>query len=75
MTAPKPEAVIDASVWIALSVVGCLDLLSLFFARVYLPDAVYAEILRGEHRFGHSELQQANNIRAQCPLPMRFRPR
>jgi len=59
MTAPKPEAVIDASVWIALSVVGCLDLLPLFFAKVYLPDAVYAEILRGEARVGGSELQQA----------------
>lgn len=54
----KPEAVIDASVWIALSLVAHIDLLPLFFTKVYLPQAVHQEILRGTQRPGIAELRE-----------------
>ncbi|GIV17201.1 MAG: hypothetical protein KatS3mg022_2636 [Armatimonadota bacterium] len=54
----KATAVVDTSVWIALSFAHHVDLLPPFFAKVYLPQSVYQEILRGEQRVGSAELHQ-----------------
>ena len=53
--------VLDSSALIALARIGRMDLLQQLARRVYIPEAVYAEVVgRGQGRMGSAEVSQAS---------------
>jgi len=62
------KAVVNATLLIALSVIGHLDLLERLFESVYVPHSVYEEVVvRGRDRPGSLVVQQADWLDTQKP--------
>lgn len=62
------RAIIDATPLIALAVAGQLDILSLIFDEVIVPEAVWAEVVEsGGDRPGAQELREAGWFEVRAP--------
>ncbi|MBF0338873.1 MAG: DUF3368 domain-containing protein [Nitrospirae bacterium] len=54
----------DSSPLISLASIAEFDLLRLFFKEIYIPEAVYQEVvIQGQGRFGQKEVEEADWIR------------
>jgi predicted nucleic acid-binding protein len=66
--APRGMVVVNTTPIIALSIVGRLDLLQSLYGEVWIPPAVYGEVMAGAGRPGTQDLERALHSRR---LPVR----